>query len=80
MEVFVRKNNTVIYTAVAVCVNAMLLVMLTLMGNTLSTDKNGTGMVMKQLDVGRRIYADNISDKKTANYANVEKEFFGTVA
>ena len=76
MEVFVRKNNIVIYTAVAVCVNAMLLVMLTLMGNTLSTDKNGTGMVMKQLDVARRIYADNISGQETANSANVEKEFF----
>lgn len=59
MKRFAKKYRSVIGRAVAICINALLLVLLTLMGNTLSTDKNGTGTLMKQLDVVRQIYVDN---------------------
>lgn len=76
MKRFVKKYRTVIGRAVAVCINALLLVVLTLMGNTLSTDKNGTGTLMKQLDVVRQIYADKFTDKGTVTPAEVAGEFF----
>lgn len=39
MKRFAKKYRSVIGRAVAICINALLLVLLTLMGNTLSTDK-----------------------------------------
>lgn len=76
MKRFVRKYRAVIVRGVAICVNALFLVVLTLMGNTLSTDKNGTGTLMKQLDVVRQIYADNFERKGTVTPAEVAREFF----
>lgn len=76
MKRFGRKYRTVVLLVAAVCVNAALLVVLTLLGNTLSTDKNGTGSLMKQLDVVRQIYADRFSDKGTVTPAEVAREFF----
>lgn len=65
-----------LYRGAVVLVNAVLLVLLTLMGNTLSIDKNGMGTVMKQLDIARQIYDDNISGKKIETPAKIAKEFF----
>ncbi len=75
MKRFAKKYRSVIGRAVAICINALLLVLLTLMGNTLSTDKNGTGTLMKQLDVVRQIYVDNFVGNGTIIPAEVAREF-----
>lgn len=75
MKRFAKKYRSVIGRAVAICINALLLVLLTLMGNTLSTDKNGTGTLMKQLDVVRQIYVDNFVGNGTVVPDEVAREF-----
>lgn len=75
MKRFAKKYRSVIGRAVAICINALLLVLLTLMGNTLSTDKNGTGTLMKQLDVVRQIYIDNFVGNGTIIPDEVAREF-----
>lgn len=75
MEEFVRKHKAVVGT-VAVGLSALVLVVLTLLGNTLATDRNDTGALMKKLDVVRQIYADRISGKGAVTPAEVSKEFF----
>lgn len=72
----VKRSVRNIWAGAAVCVNALLLVLLTLMGNTLSTDKNGTGTLMKQLDMTRRIYADRITGEGTESTTGGADDFF----
>lgn len=69
-------NKSVISRSLLVCFNALLLVSLTLLGNSLSIDRNGTGSIMKQLDVVRQIYTDKISGKADVNQASMSQEFF----
>ena len=76
MKRFAKKYRSVIGRAVAICINALLLVLLTLMGNTLSTDKNGTGTLMKQLDVVRQIYVDNFVGNGTV----VPDDFYRSIS
>lgn len=69
-------NKSIISRSLLVCFNALLLVSLTLLGNSLSIDRNGTGSIMKQLDVVRQIYKDKISGKADVNQASMSQEFF----
>ncbi len=65
-----------IYRGTVVCVNAFVLVVLTLMGNLLSTDKNGTGSVMEKLDIVRQIYNDKILGRNVINTSGIADSFF----
>ena len=57
-------------------VNAAVLVLLTLAGNSVARDSDGTGSLMKRLDVARRIYADKVTGAAVTTPAEVAAEFF----
>lgn len=69
------KYREGIITGVLICVNALILVLLTLMGNAVSIDRDGTGALMKNLDIARQIYVDRFLDGKTDSHADITAEF-----
>ena len=71
-----RKRKAFVWSAVLVIANAVLLVLLTLAGSHMSTDRDGVGTLMKQLDVVRQIYVDKISGSQSGTPAELASEFF----
>lgn len=70
------KNRKKICRYAAVCANALLLVLLTLLGNSFVTDKNETGTLMKRLDVARRIVSENLLGNEPLTPGRYAADFF----
>lgn len=71
-----KVNARYIQRLVFVIANAAVLVLLTLAGNAVSKDKDGTGALMEKLDIARRIYADYTSGAAVTTPAEVAREYF----
>lgn len=71
-----KKRKALVLSTVLVIVNAMSLILFTLVGSHLSIDQDDIGTMMKRLEVARQIYVDKISRSQTVTPAELASEFF----
>lgn len=71
-----KKRKALVLSTVLVIVNAMSLILFTLVGSHLSIDQDDIGTMMKRLEVARQIYVDKIFRSQTVTPAELASEFF----